>query len=47
LIILLFSGIQQNYLVIHVYLFFHYRLSQDIEYISLCNSVGPYCLFYT
>ena len=27
------------------HILFHYGLSQDIEYSSLCCTVGPYCLF--
>ena len=30
---------------IHTYILFHYRLLQDIEYSSLCYTVGPYWLF--
>ena len=34
------------YIYIHIlfYILFHYGLSQDIEYSSLCNTVGPCCL---
>ena len=31
------------YIVFHI--IFHYGLSQDIEYGSLCYTVGPCCLF--
>ena len=30
------------YMVFHIY--FHYGLSQDIEYSSLCSTIGPCCL---
>ena len=47
---MLVSGLQQNDLVIHIYILlqilFHYRLLQDIEYSSLFYTVGPCCLFY-
>ena len=33
------------YLSILFQILFHYRLSPDIEYSSLCYTVGP-CLFY-
>ena len=42
------------YKVIHIYIYvyiyilfhilFHYGLSQDIEYSSLCYTIGPCCL---
>ena len=44
------SGAQQSDSVIyvhiysHIYTLFHYDLSQDIEYHSLCYTVGPCCL---
>ena len=44
---LLVTGIQENDSVIHMYTFFfqnilfHYGLSQDSEYGSLCYTVGP------
>ena len=44
----LVSGVQQNDSVLYVYILFsdsfHYRLSQDIEYCSLCYTAGPCCL---
>ena len=45
----LISAEQQSDSVIHIYTFFlniifHYGLSQDIEYRSLCYTVGPCCL---
>ena len=32
--------------LIHIFfqILFHHRLLQDIEYSSLCNTVGPCCL---
>ena len=43
------SGVQQRDSVIHIYILFqslfHYRLLQDIEYSSLCYTVGP-CELY-
>ena len=44
---MLLSAIQQSDSVIHVYILLnihHYNLSQDIEYSSLCYTVGPYYL---
>ena len=44
---MLIATVQQNDSVIHVYthivfhILFHYALSQDIEYNSLCCTVGP------
>ena len=47
------SGVQQSDSVIHIYIYiymysfsdlFHYRLLKDIEYSSLCFTVGPCCL---
>lgn len=32
------------YIYIYIYIFL-YGLSQDVEYSSLCYTVGPYCLF--
>ena len=40
-------SIQQSDLNIYMYSFhirFHYGLSQDTEYYSLCCTIGPYCL---
>ena len=37
------------YIYIFIFLFqilLHYRLLQDVEYSSLCYTVGPCCLFY-
>ena len=50
--VVLVSGVQQGDSVIHVYIYiyilfnilFHYDLLQDIEYSSLCYTVGPCCL---
>ena len=42
--VVLVSGIQQNDSVIYIYILFHYGLSQDIVYSSLCYTVGPCCL---
>ena len=40
---LLYSRVIQ--LCIYIFFFFfHYGLSQDIEYSSVCYTVGPYCL---
>ena len=33
-----------TYVLFHI--FFHYRVLQDIEYSSLCYTVGFCCLFY-
>ena len=44
----LISTVQHSDSVIHMYTFFnilfHYGLSRDIEYTSLCYTVGPCCL---
>ena len=47
--VVLISGVQQSdiYIYILFHRLFHYRLLQDIEYSSLCYTVGPCCLFYT
>ena len=46
--VVLISAVQQRDSVRHIhtffFIFFHYSLSQDIEYSSLCYTVGP-CLF--
>ena len=46
--VLLVSGVQQSDSVIHLstlfHIFFHYDLLRDIEYSSLCYTVGPCCL---
>ena len=49
--VVLISSVQQSDLVIYIYInthmyivfqiLFHYRLLQDIEYNSLCYTVGP------
>ena len=50
--VVIISAIQQSDSVIHIYIYilfhilFHYDLSQDIEYSSLCYTVGPCCLSY-
>ena len=45
---MLISAVQQllsyTYIYILSHILFHYDLSQDIEYSSLCYTVGPYCL---
>ena len=46
---MLISDIQQYSYIIHIYILFHilshYGVSQNIEYSSLCYTVGPCCLF--
>ena len=44
----LVSGVEQSDSVVYILLqiLFHYRLLQDIEYSSLCYSVGPCCLSF-
>ena len=44
--VVLISAIQQSDSFIHAYIYIllHYGLSQDIEYSSLCCTVGPCCL---
>ena len=46
--VVLVSVVQQNdsiiCIYIHFHILFHYRLLQDIEYDSLCYTVGPCCL---
>ena len=52
--VVLSSAVQQSDSVIYIYIYiyiyillsvlFHYTLSQDIEYSSLCYTVGPCCL---
>ena len=48
---MLVSGFQQSDSIIHIYILFqihfHYRLLQDIEYSSLCYTVGPCYLSIT
>ena len=50
--VVLLSAVQQSDSVIHIYILFyilfHYGLSQDVEYSSLCSKVGPCCfsIFY-
>ena len=43
---LLYSTVTQWYTYRHsfFYILFHYSLSKDIDYSSLCYTVGPYCL---
>ena len=45
---MLVSGVQQSDSVIHIYIQinFHYRQLKNIEYISLCYTMGP-CLLST
>ena len=46
--VVLISAVQHSDSVIHIcilfHILFHYGLSQDIEYSSLCHRVGPCCL---
>ena len=46
--VVLTSVVQQNDSIIHIYILFyilfHYSLSQDTEYSSLCYTVRPCCL---
>ena len=47
--VVLISAVQQSDSVIHIYTFFfnilfHYGLSQEIGYSSLCYTVAPCCL---
>ena len=37
----LISAVQEIFSVIHIYFLFHYGLSQDIEYSSLCYTARP------
>ena len=43
---LLYSKVTQSYIYIHSFCHtvFHYVLSQEIGYSSLCYTVGPHCL---
>ena len=42
---LVYSKVIQLYIYVHSFWYiFHYDLSQDIEYSSLCSTVGPCCL---
>ena len=41
---MLYSSVIQLYIYILFHMLFHYGLSQDIEYRSLCYTVGPCCL---
>ena len=47
--IVLISAVKQSGSVIHIYILFqilfHYRLLQDIEYNSLCYTVGPHYIY--
>ena len=47
--VVLVSAVQQSDSVIHIHKFFnilfHYGLPQNIEYSSLCYTVGPCCLY--
>ena len=41
----LYSKVIQIYLFIYIFqILFHYSLLQDVEYSSLCYTVGPCCL---
>jgi len=40
----LVSAVQQSDSVIHIYILFHYGLSEDIECSFLCCTVRPFCL---
>ena len=42
--VMLISSVQKSDSVIHIYIVFHYDLSQGIEYSSLCYAVRPCCL---
>ena len=46
--VVLASGVQQSDSALYIYILFqilfHYSLLQDIEYSSLCCTVGPCCL---
>ena len=46
--VVLISAVQQSdsviYIYIYIYILFHCGLLQDIEYSSLCYTVGPCCL---
>ena len=41
----MYSTVTHLYRYTFFHILFHYGLSQDIEYSSLCCTVGPYCLF--
>ena len=41
---MLVSDVQQSDSVIHIYILFHYGLSEDIEYSFLCYTVRTFCL---
>ena len=49
--VVLVSGVQQSDSVLYMCIYilfdilFHYSLSQDIDYNSLCYTIGPCCLF--
>ena len=45
-VIQLYIQLYMIYILILFQILFHYRLLQDIEYSSLCYTVGPCCLFY-
>ena len=41
---MLYSKVNQLYMYTFLFkIIFHYGLSQDIEYSSLCYAAGPYC----
>ena len=42
--LLLYSKVIQLYIYILFHILFHYGLSQDIKYSSLCYIIGPCCL---
>ena len=41
---MLVSAVQQSDSVLHMYMFFSIMAIRDIEYSSLCYTVGPCCL---
>ena len=40
----MYSEVIQLNIYLNIYILFHYRLLQDIEYSSLSYTVGPCCL---
>ena len=41
---MLISAIQRSDSIIHIYILFHYVLSEDIEYSFICYTIGLHCL---